>query len=229
MARASSAPHTPSRAVPPRIGTRLRTTRRSGRCSGCWATWQRATSRSMPATTTSRRISASSRSRRSRHAASPAASSTEAAATSASSSMKGSPSSAASSRPRTRPGGGELEATQVPVTIGRVRVEPGDWVVGDDDGVVIVPQANSGGRARRGGAEGCHRERDPRRRAGRNAAARGVRALRHVLSASPAAVELDSTPGSSRCSSIRERVRLALQIGRRDRSILREGDRRPVG
>jgi regulator of RNase E activity RraA len=35
----------------------------------------------------------------------------------------------------------ELSATQVPVTIGRVRVEPGDWVVGDDDGVVVVPQA----------------------------------------------------------------------------------------
>ena len=33
----------------------------------------------------------------------------------------------------------ELEATQVPVTIGRVRIEPGDWVVGDDDGVVVVP------------------------------------------------------------------------------------------
>ncbi len=35
----------------------------------------------------------------------------------------------------------ELEATQVPITIGRVRIEPGDWVVGDDDGVVVVPQA----------------------------------------------------------------------------------------
>jgi len=35
----------------------------------------------------------------------------------------------------------ELEVTQVPVTIGRVRIEPGDWVVGDDDGVVIVPAA----------------------------------------------------------------------------------------
>ncbi len=34
----------------------------------------------------------------------------------------------------------ELEATQVPITIGRVKVEPGDWVVGDDDGVVIVPR-----------------------------------------------------------------------------------------
>jgi regulator of RNase E activity RraA len=29
----------------------------------------------------------------------------------------------------------------VPVTIGHVRVEPGDWVVGDDDGVVVVPRA----------------------------------------------------------------------------------------
>ena len=33
----------------------------------------------------------------------------------------------------------ELEATQIPVTIGSVLVAPGDWVVGDDDGVVIVP------------------------------------------------------------------------------------------
>jgi regulator of RNase E activity RraA len=35
----------------------------------------------------------------------------------------------------------ELEATQVPVTIGNVRIEPGDWIVGDDDGVVVVPAA----------------------------------------------------------------------------------------
>jgi len=35
----------------------------------------------------------------------------------------------------------ELEATQVPVTIGSVRIEPGDWVIGDDDGVVVVPAA----------------------------------------------------------------------------------------
>ena len=35
----------------------------------------------------------------------------------------------------------ELQSTQQPVTVGRVRIEPGDWVVGDDDGVVVVPQA----------------------------------------------------------------------------------------
>jgi 4-hydroxy-4-methyl-2-oxoglutarate aldolase len=35
----------------------------------------------------------------------------------------------------------ELEATQIPVTIGRVKIEPGDWVIADDDGVVVVPQA----------------------------------------------------------------------------------------
>jgi 4-hydroxy-4-methyl-2-oxoglutarate aldolase len=38
----------------------------------------------------------------------------------------------------------ELVATQVPVTIGSVRIEPGDWVVGDDDGVVVVPAAIAG-------------------------------------------------------------------------------------
>lgn len=34
-----------------------------------------------------------------------------------------------------------LEATQLTVEIGRVRIEPGDWIVGDDDGIVVVPQA----------------------------------------------------------------------------------------
>lgn len=33
----------------------------------------------------------------------------------------------------------ELEATQVTITIGGVRIDPGDWIVGDDDGVVVVP------------------------------------------------------------------------------------------
>jgi 4-hydroxy-4-methyl-2-oxoglutarate aldolase len=33
----------------------------------------------------------------------------------------------------------EVADTQVPVTIGRVRITPGDWIVGDDDGVVVVP------------------------------------------------------------------------------------------
>ncbi len=34
----------------------------------------------------------------------------------------------------------EVVATQEPITIGTVVVRPGDWVVGDDDGVVVVPQ-----------------------------------------------------------------------------------------
>ncbi|MCS7006302.1 MAG: RraA family protein [Thermoleophilia bacterium] len=35
----------------------------------------------------------------------------------------------------------ELEETQAPIMIGGVGVEPGDWIVGDDDGVVVVPAA----------------------------------------------------------------------------------------
>lgn len=34
-----------------------------------------------------------------------------------------------------------VSATQVPIVIGSVTVNPGDWVVGDDDGVVVVPSA----------------------------------------------------------------------------------------
>jgi regulator of RNase E activity RraA len=34
-----------------------------------------------------------------------------------------------------------VTATQVPITLGTVRVAPGDWVVGDEDGVVAVPAA----------------------------------------------------------------------------------------
>jgi regulator of RNase E activity RraA len=33
-----------------------------------------------------------------------------------------------------------VEATQQPVVIGGIRVEPGDWIRGDGDGVVVVPQ-----------------------------------------------------------------------------------------
>jgi 3-hexulose-6-phosphate synthase/6-phospho-3-hexuloisomerase len=29
----------------------------------------------------------------------------------------------------------------VPVTVGNIRVEPGDWLLGDDDGVVVLPKA----------------------------------------------------------------------------------------
>ena len=33
----------------------------------------------------------------------------------------------------------QLEATNVPVTIGGARVAPGDIVVGDADGVIVIP------------------------------------------------------------------------------------------
>jgi 4-hydroxy-4-methyl-2-oxoglutarate aldolase len=33
----------------------------------------------------------------------------------------------------------QLRTTQLPIVIGRVQIEPGDWIVGDDDGVVVVP------------------------------------------------------------------------------------------
>lgn len=34
-----------------------------------------------------------------------------------------------------------VEATQVPVSIGGIRVEPGDWIKGDGDGLVVIPAA----------------------------------------------------------------------------------------
>jgi regulator of RNase E activity RraA len=33
-----------------------------------------------------------------------------------------------------------VEAVQVPVSIGGIRVEPGDWLKGDSDGIVVIPQ-----------------------------------------------------------------------------------------
>ena len=33
----------------------------------------------------------------------------------------------------------QLKRTQIPIEIGGVRIDPDDWVVGDDDGVVVVP------------------------------------------------------------------------------------------
>lgn len=37
-----------------------------------------------------------------------------------------------------------VEATQVPVSIGGIRVEPGDLLLGDGDGLVVVPAARTG-------------------------------------------------------------------------------------
>ena len=33
-----------------------------------------------------------------------------------------------------------MTETQVPIVIGGVTIEPGDWLVGDDDGVVVIPE-----------------------------------------------------------------------------------------
>ena len=35
-----------------------------------------------------------------------------------------------------------LGEINVPITIGGIRVNPGDWVVGDDDGVIVLPKAD---------------------------------------------------------------------------------------
>ena len=45
----------------------------------------------------------------------------------------------------------EMTATRQPITIGTVRIDPGDWVAGDEDGVVVVPAARAEGVLR--GAE----------------------------------------------------------------------------
>ncbi|WP_045879255.1 diguanylate cyclase [Pseudofrankia sp. DC12] len=37
-----------------------------------------------------------------------------------------------------------VEATGEPVCVGGVRVEPGDWLLGDGDGVVVIPAAKAG-------------------------------------------------------------------------------------
>jgi len=43
-----------------------------------------------------------------------------------------------------------LGEINVPVVIGGVRISPGDWVVGDDDGVVVLPKENAEELANRG-------------------------------------------------------------------------------
>jgi len=33
----------------------------------------------------------------------------------------------------------------VPIRIGNQKIEPGDWLLGDDDGVTVLPRKNRGG------------------------------------------------------------------------------------
>lgn len=37
----------------------------------------------------------------------------------------------------------QVEAFNAPVSLGSVRVEPGDWLIGDADGIVVVPQSRT--------------------------------------------------------------------------------------
>ena len=54
-----------------------------------------------------------------------------------------SPSSHATSRRRTASRVGSCSATRAEITVGAVRVSPGDWIVADADGIVVVPGAVS--------------------------------------------------------------------------------------
>ena len=93
---------------------------------------------------------------------------------------------------------------EVTVMIGNVRIEPGDWMVGDDDGVVVVPRAVAEDVLAEAEQKAASRVRFARR-AGGDAPARSVRALRYVLRALVLAGEADqdSRRGSSRCSRCR--------------------------
>ena len=66
----------------------------------------------------------------------------------------------------------------IPVSVGGVAVSPGDYVVGDGDGVVVVPSAD--------GAEVCDRARDQRRMEHeRDLRVRGGESLASVLGLAP--------------------------------------------
>ena len=92
-------------------------------------------------------------------------------------------------------GRGMVAAIDVPIECGGVRVAPGDVVVGDADGVVVVPRAIEEARVRARVREGCRRGHDARRAARRRAAARRLRAPRHPLTRAGATPAHDHVGG----------------------------------
>lgn len=44
--------------------------------------------------------------------------------------------------PKDIKGRGRVEAVDVPVTLGHLRVEPHDWLFGDSDGIVVIPASH---------------------------------------------------------------------------------------
>ena len=78
-------------------------------------------------------------------------------------------------------GRGEVKAIDVPVECGGVPIAPGDWIFGDVDGVVVIPEALCEQDDRALAGEGARREHRARRAGGRRAARDGLRPPRNSV------------------------------------------------